>query len=195
MEAKEIFILGGANGAGKTTAARVLLPSKLRANTYINADEIARRIAPRSPESAALAAGRVMLRQIGDLIAAGTSFAFETTCAGRSYVRLLEDCRRDGWKVSLIYLWIPSPEYAMARVARRVRQGGHSIPEDVVRRRYKAGLSNMRHLYLPLVDDVTVYDNSDDALKLIARREAPYSLQVWDGLIWARIDEETEWKP
>jgi predicted ABC-type ATPase len=121
---KEIFILGGPNGAGKTTAARVLLPSKLRADTYINADEIARRIAPNAPEGAALAAGRIMLSRIGELIAAGTSFAFETTCAGRSYVSLLDDCKRDGWKISLIYLWIPSPEYAMARVARRVRQGG-----------------------------------------------------------------------
>jgi predicted ABC-type ATPase len=136
-----------------------------------------------------------MLRRIGELIAAGTSFAFETTCAGRSYVGLLGGCKRDGWKISLIYLWIPSPEYAMTRVARRVRQGGHSIPEDVIRRRYKSGLSNMRHLYLPLADDATIYDNSDNALKLIARRETPYSLQVWDGEIWARIDEETGWQP
>jgi predicted ABC-type ATPase len=117
---KDIFILGGPNGAGKTTAARVLLPSKLRANTYINADEIARGIAPLNPDSAALTAGRVMLKRIEELIAAGTSFAFETTCAGRSYVPLLENCKRDGWKVSLTYLWVPSPEYSLARVERRV---------------------------------------------------------------------------
>jgi predicted ABC-type ATPase len=192
---KDIFILGGANGAGKTTAARVLLPSKLRADTYINADEIARRIAPQNPEGAALAAGRVMLTRIEELIAAGTSFAFETTCAGRVYLRLLENCKLNGWKVSLVYLWVPSPEYSLARVERRVRQGGHSIPEHVIRRRYKAGLFNMRHLYLPLADDATIYDNRDNALKLIARREAPYSLQVWDGDIWARIEKETEEKP
>jgi predicted ABC-type ATPase len=192
---KDIFILGGPNGAGKTTAARVLLPSKLRADTYINADEIARRIAPQNPEGAALAAGRVMLTRIEELIAAGTSFAFETTCAGRVYLRLLENCKLNGWKVSLVYLWVPSPEYSLARVERRVRQGGHSIPEHVIRRRYKAGLFNMRHLYLPLADDATIYDNRDNALKLIARREAPYSLQVWDGDIWARIEKETEEKP
>jgi len=188
---KDIFMLGGPNGAGKTTAARVLLPSKLHADTYINADEIARRIDPNNPESAALAAGRIMLGRINELIAAEVSFAFETTCAGRVYLRLLENCKLNGWKVSLIYLWIPSPEYSLARVARRVSQGGHAIPEDVIQRRYKAGLYNMRHLYLPLADDATIYDNRDNALKLIARREAPYSLQVWDGEIWARIEEET----
>jgi predicted ABC-type ATPase len=143
---KDIFIFGGPNGAGKTTAARVLLPSKLHADTYVNADEIARRIAPQNPEGAALAAGRVMLTRIEELIAAGMSFAFETTCAGRTYLRLLENCKLDGWKVSLIYLWVPSPEYSLARVERRVRQGGHSIPEDVIRRRYKAGLFNVRQL-------------------------------------------------
>jgi predicted ABC-type ATPase len=132
---KDIFILGGPNGAGKTTAARVLLPSKLRADTYINADEIARRISPGNVESAALAAGRVMLLRIQELVSTETSFAFETTCAGRSYVPLLEKCKRDGWTVSLIYLWVPSPEYSLERVERRVQQGGHSIPEKTVRRR------------------------------------------------------------
>jgi predicted ABC-type ATPase len=190
---KDIFILGGPNGAGKTTAARVLLPSKLRADTYINADEIARRILPDHPERAALAAlaaGRVMLKRIEGLVAKRISFAFETTCAGRSYVPLLEGCKRDGWKVSLIYLWVPSAEYSLARVQRRVSQGGHSIPEDVIRRRYKAGLSNLLHLYLPLADHATIYDNRDNALRLIARREAPYSLQIWDGDTWAIIEEQ-----
>jgi predicted ABC-type ATPase len=188
---KGIFILGGPNGAGKTTAARVLLPSRLRANTYINADEIARRISPHRPEAAALAAGRIMLRRIHELIAAETTFAFETTCAGRGYAPLIARCKRDGWTVSLIYLWIPSAEYALQRIERRVRQGGHSIPEDVVRRRYKAGLRNMCHLYLPLANETTIYDNRDNSLRLIARREAPYSLQVWDGEIWTLIEEQT----
>jgi predicted ABC-type ATPase len=188
---KEIVILGGPNGAGKTTAARVLLPSRLRANTFINADEIARRISPANPERAALAAGRVMLRRLRELISAGTSLAFETTCAARSYVPLLEKCKRDGWGVSLIYLWVPSAEYSLQRIERRVRQGGHSIPENTVRKRYKAGLWNMCHLYLPLADETTIYDNRDNALRLIARREAPYSLQIWEGDIWATIEKET----
>jgi len=136
-----------------------------------------------------------MLKRIRELIAAEVSFAFETTCAGRVYLPLLGNCKLNGWKVSLIYLWIPSPEYALARVDRRVRQGGHSIPEEVIRRRYKAGLFNMRHLYLPLADDATIYDNRDNALKLIARREAPYSLQIWDGETWVIIEEQTGRQP
>jgi predicted ABC-type ATPase len=181
--------------AGKTTAARVLLPRKVRLNAYINADEIARRISPENPDAAALRAGRLMLGQIEKLIESGSSFAFETTCAGRSHIKLLQDSKQDGWQISLIFLWVPSPEYSMARVARRVSQGGHSIPEEVIRRRYRAGLWNMRHRYLPLVDDATIYDNRDDDLRLIARREAPFSLEVWDGEIWARIEKETGWEP
>ncbi len=192
---KEIVILGGPNGAGKTTAARVLLPRKVRLNAYINADEIARRISPHNPDAAALQAGRLMLRQIEKLIESGSSFAFETTCAGRSQIKLLQDCKQDGWQISLIFLWVPSPEYSVARVARRVSQGGHSIPVEVIRRRYRAGLWNMRHRYLPLVDDVTIYDNRDNDLRLVARREAPFSLEVWDGEIWSRIEDETGWEP
>jgi predicted ABC-type ATPase len=192
---KDIVILGGPNGAGKTTAARVLLPSRVRLNAYINADEIARRVSPEDPDRAALQAGRLMLRQIQSLIALEASFAFETTCSGRSYLKLLQDCKRDGWRIALIFLWVPSPEYSLARVARRVSQGGHSIPEEVIRRRYRSGLWNMRHLYLPLADEATIYDNRDSALRLIARREAPFSLEVWDGDIWARIEKETEGEP
>jgi predicted ABC-type ATPase len=192
---KDIVILGGPNGAGKTTAARVLLPSRVRLNAYINADEIARRISPRNPDAVALQAGRSMLGQIENLIASESSFAFETTCAGRSYIKLLQSCKQTGWRVSLIFLWVPSPDYSVARVARRISQGGHAIPEDTIRRRYRVGLWNMRHLYLPLADEATIYDNRDNALRLIARREAPFSLEVWDGDIWARIEEETGRKP
>ena len=158
-EGKDIFILGGPNGAGKTTAAEVLLPQKLRIDSFLNADEIARRISPENVEAAAFAAGRQMIEEMRALVREGQSFAFETTCSGKSYVRLLKECQAAGWRISLIYLWVPSPEYSIARVARRVSQGGHHIPEDVIRRRYLSGLWNMRHLYLPLAYDAFVYDN------------------------------------
>ena len=95
----------------------------------------------------------------------------------------------------LIYLWVPFPEYSAARVARRVSQGGHSIPKEVIYRRYRAGLWNMRNLYLPLVEDATIYDNSDDGLKLVARRAAPKPLVVVDEAVWSKIEEMTKCEP
>lgn len=190
-ESKDIFILGGPNGAGKTTAAEVLLPLKLRIDSFLNADEIARRISPDDVESAAFAAGRQMIEEMRTLVREQRSFAFETTCSGKSYIRLLKECQADGWRISFIDLWVPSPEYSIARVARRVSQGGHHIPEEVIRRRYLAGLWNMRHLYLPLANDAFIYDNRDRALRLVARREAGSPLIVIDEEIWSRIEELT----
>lgn len=189
---KEIVILGGPNGAGKTTAANVLLSEKLRIDFFLNADEIARSISPYNVEGAAFEAGRLMIGRMRALVWIGQSFAFETTCAGKSYIRLLQECQKAGWRVSLIYLWVPSPEYSIARVARRVSQGGHHIPDDVVRRRYQTGLWNMRHLYLPLADDATIYDNRDRALRLIARRAPNSPLRILDDEIWTKIEEETQ---
>jgi predicted ABC-type ATPase len=188
---KDIVILGGPNGAGKTTAASVVLPEKLRLNAFLNADEIARRISPGNVETAAFEAGRLMMEQMRDMVRDGQSFAFETTCSGKSYIRSLKECQKAGWRVSLIYLWVPSPEYSIARVARRVSEGGHYIPDEVVRRRYLTGLWNMRHLYLPLADDATIYDNRDRALRLIARQAPGFPLKVMDEEIWARIEELT----
>lgn len=190
-EGKDIFILGGPNGAGKTTAAEILLPEKLRIGTFLNADEIARGISPGNVESAAFEAGRLMIERMRALVRDRRSFAFETTCAGKSYLKLLKECRNVGWRISLVYLWVPSPEYSIARVARRVSHGGHHIPDDVIRRRYQAGLWNMRHLYLPLANDAIVYDNRDEALRLIARRSPNSPLRVLDEEIWAKIEKET----
>jgi predicted ABC-type ATPase len=114
----------------------VLLPEELRLHAFLYADEIARRISRGDVESAAFEAGRLMIKQMREQIRDGRSFAFETTCSGKSYIRLLKECEEAGWRVSLIYLWVPSPEYSIARVARRVSQGGHHIPEEVIRRRY-----------------------------------------------------------
>lgn len=194
-EGKDIFIVGGPNGAGKTTAARVLLARRLAFSSFLNADEIARRIAPKSPDRAALRAGRLMIDQMRGFVRDGTSFAFETTCSGKSYLKLLLQCNDAGWRIPLLYLWVPSPEYSIARVAKRVRQGGHSIPDDVIRRRYQAGLWNMRHSYLPMAHDATIYDNRDNALRLIARRRPSSELEVFDEDIWARIETQTALKP
>jgi len=183
----DIVILGGPNGAGKTTAAQVVLPQQLDIREFVNADEIARGLSPFNPGGAALAAGRLMIERIRKLVQDRQSFAFETTCAGRSHISLLQRCKAEGWRVTLVYLWLPSVEAALDRVARRVRQGGHDVPESVVIRRYWAGLANMHDLYLPLADLALIYDNSDEGRALIAERTPGDSLVVHDARRWALI--------
>jgi predicted ABC-type ATPase len=117
------------------------------------------------------------------------SFAFETTCAGRAYLPMLQTCKADDWRVTLVFLWLPSLQDAVERVARRVQQGGHNIPSDVIVRRYWAGLSNMRLLYLPQADVAMIYDNSDEHGMLIARRSANTPFVVYDADRWAKIEK------
>jgi predicted ABC-type ATPase len=186
---KDVIVLGGPNGAGKTTAARVLLPREIKILEFVNADEIARGLSPFNPGGSAFAAGRLMIERIHTLVRLGESFAFETTCAGRGHIRLLQMCRAAGYRLTLVFLWLPSAEAALARVARRVREGGHAIPESVVIRRYTAGLRNMRHFYLPMANVALIYDNSDHGRVLVAGRQRGDEFIVHDTDIWKRIEE------
>jgi predicted ABC-type ATPase len=189
---KDVVIIGGPNGAGKTTAARRLVPRGLNIREFVNADEIARGLSPYNAEHAAVAAGRLMIERMRALVSSGESFAFETTCAGRAYLPWLRDCKAHGWRVLLLFLWLPTPEAAIERVARRVRAGGHAIPNDVVVRRWKAGLANMRHLYLPLSDGAQIHDNSDGTRILIAERTPDAPLMVHDAARWETIERAVQ---
>ncbi|HWG20565.1 MAG TPA: zeta toxin family protein [Terracidiphilus sp.] len=192
--AKEIFIIGGPNGAGKTTVSRLLVPESFGGAAYLNADEIAREISPGDPESASLAAGRVLIERMRESVRDGLSFALETTCAGKSYIPLLRSCKESGWKISLFYFWLPKPEDSIARVARRVREGGHSIPDEVIYRRFRTGLANMRNLYLPLADTAAIYDNGCVPRVLIAEKESGDLLRIVDVGRWSKIEELCLWK-
>lgn len=191
LPTKHAVIVGGPNGAGKTSWAVRNLPTVLGINEFINADEIARGLSPLDPDAGALAAGRLMLQRLDDLVAAGDSFAFETTCAGRGHHRLLKRCRAAGYQILLVYLWLPSVNMAIGRVAQRVTEGGHNIPTEVIIRRYSLGLRNMRYLYLPLADRVLIYDNSDEAGILIAEQAVGKTLVVLDHDRWRSIEEAT----
>jgi predicted ABC-type ATPase len=182
----DVYMLGGPNGAGKTTAARELIPNELALREFINADEIARGLSPFNPDGVALRAGRLMLERIAQLRQAGESFVFETTCAGREHARWLTSAKRDGWRITVIFLWLPSAELAEQRVAQRVREGGHAVPPEVIRRRYAAGLRNLVNLYLPLADLAAVYENAETR-RLIARRIAG-QLTIYDSGAWANIE-------
>ena len=155
-----VLVIAGPNGAGKTTFAREFLPHEADCPVFVNADLIAAGLAPFAPDTAALQAGRVMLEQLERHFAARQSFAFETTLAGRGYLRSIARWQAAGYRVKIIFLKLASAEEAIARVAERVRQGGHGIPEDVIRRRFVAGLANFERWYAPRVDAWAVYDNS-----------------------------------
>lgn len=169
--AKKIVIIAGPNGAGKTTFAREFLPNEAGCPVFVNADLIAAGIAPFQPESAAFRAGRLMLDEISRHVAEGRSFAFETTLSGRSYAQMIDRWRQEGYQVKLIFLSLTSAEEAIARVAMRVRQGGHNIPTDTIRRRFESGLVNFRETYYRRVDFWQLFDNSGEVPLLLEEGE------------------------
>ena len=184
----ELLVIGGPNGAGKTTAAKVLLPRFTGIVEFVNADEIARGLSPFNPEGAALAAGRVMLERMDQLVATRTAFAFETTCAGRGHAALIRRFRREGYRVTLLFFWLPSPDLAIARVARRVAEGGHDIPSQIILRRYAAGLRNLLELYWPRADDGAIFDGESSPARLIIEKRAG-AITLHDPDLWRRVQE------
>lgn len=170
---KKIVIIAGPNGAGKTTFAKEFLPYEADCPDFINADLIAAGISPFDPDRAAIRAGRLMLFEIKRRILRGESFAFETTLSGRYYASLIPDWRKAGYHVKLIFLNLPNPELAIARVAARVSQGGHHVPEPVVRRRFDSGLKNFHDIYQRLVNSWALYDNSSQQPRLITTGDNP----------------------
>ena len=157
---KRIIIIAGPNGAGKTTFARSFLPEEAGLTRFINADAIATGLAAFAPETAAIRAGRLMLAEIAHCAQRGDSFAFETTLSGLSYLKHIEQWRSQGYQVSLFFLSLPNVDAAIARVAERVQQGGHDIPEAVIHRRFASGRNNFQLHYQSAVDDWAHYDNT-----------------------------------
>lgn len=167
MSEKKIVIIAGPNGAGKTTFAQEFLPNEAGCPIFINADLIAAGLSPFQPDIAAVKAGRLMLEEIKEYFRHGESFAFETTLAGRSYARMIPRWQAEGYHVKLFFLTLPSAEMANARVVERVRQGGHNVPEQVIRRRFVSGRNNFDLLYREKVDSWVLYDNAGDEPQLI----------------------------
>ena len=166
---KNILIIAGPNGAGKTTFARNYLLNEADYSTFINADMIAEGLNPFDPERAAFAAGRVMLRMIDEYVCRGESFAFETTLSGRTYARTIPEWQAEGYWVTLCFLRLPTPEMAVSRVRDRVREGGHHVDEEVVRRRFDAGWRNFQQLYRDIVDEWVLYDASQETPRIAER--------------------------
>ncbi|MBL7647778.1 MAG: Zeta toxin family protein [Candidatus Hydrogenedentes bacterium] len=186
-----IYVIGGPNGADKTTASMALLPDRLQCPEYVNADAIAAGISPFRPESVALQAGRVMLARLRELVAAEQDFAFETTMASRSFAPFLRDCIAREYKVHLLFVWLKSPDLAIERVAHRVAAGGHHIPEDVVRRRYVRGIQNFLNLYIPLARTWDCMDNSFGEPVMVAKKDKNGTIAVLESDTWQKIRETT----
>lgn len=166
-----VYVIAGPNGAGKTTFASQFLPKFVHCREFLNADLIARGLAPFAPETQNLRAGRLLLERIDELSSQKATFAFETTLSGRTYVNILSKMKAAGYRVALFFLWLPSADVAVERVAQRVRQGGHGVAEQDIRRRVESGLQNFFHRYRPLADTWRFYDASQMPPKLIAGEE------------------------
>ena len=165
---RRIIIVAGPNGAGKTTFAREYLLKEAHCPDFVNVDLIAAGLSPFDPDRAAIRAGRIMLSEIQRRVRKRESFAFETTLSGHVYARLIPEWRGAGYRVRPIFLSLPNPEIAIARVAGRVKQGGHNVSSSVIRRRFESGRRNFQDIYMDLVDMWEWYDNSDRTPRLIA---------------------------
>jgi len=191
-----IYILAGPNGAGKTTFANSFLPTFTSCREFLNADLIAAGLAPFAPETQAVRASELLLRRIDELVAARTTFSFETTLAARSYKASIKEWHRSGYRVVLYFIWLPSAELAIRRVAKRVREGGHHIPEAVIRRRYARGLANLFDLYIPIVTTVCVYDGASFPPVPIAviegERDQVFDYNRWQSIQLQRKDASNE---
>lgn len=164
---RKVIIIAGPNGAGKTTFAKEFLPQEADCFVFINADLIAAGLSPFAPESASFQAGRLMLAEIDRYAGAQMNFSFETTLSGRGYVKRIADWRANSYTVKLFYPQLSSPELAVARVRQRVYEGGHGVPEEIIRRRFAIGWRNFDDFYKNAVDEWALYDNSGGRPELI----------------------------
>ncbi|MDP2744136.1 MAG: AAA family ATPase [Dehalococcoidia bacterium] len=189
----QAVVIAGPNGAGKTSSAPDLLQEAVGIDAFVNADVIAQGLAGFNPGSAAFEAGRIMLRRIDELARARDDFAFESTLAGRSAYRLLTGLVRLGYDVHIFYLWLPSPDLAVARVRRRVEAGGHDVPEPVIRRRFWRSLVNFDRLYQSVATTWRLYDASVlGGRPLIAHGTGAREPVVMDRETWLEIRKRIE---
>ena len=167
---KELFIIAGCNGAGKTTASFTILPEILDCKEFVNADEIAKGLSPFQPEKVSFEAGRIMLERINDLLESKENFAFETTLATKSYKSKIYLAKEKGYNITILFFWLQNANLAIERVKTRVQEGGHHIESEVIKRRYHRGIKNLFEIYMPIADEVMIFDNSEGKHELIAEK-------------------------
>ena len=186
-----VYVIAGPNGAGKTTFANEFLPDFVDCREFLNADLIAAGLAPFAPETQNFRAGQLLLARIKELTQAKRDFGFETTLSGRSYVPILKEMKKNGYRIVLFFLWLPSADLAVARVNNRVLQGGHNVPEPVIRRRFDSGIQNMFRLYMPGLDAWWFYDASRLPPKIVAQKEDG-GIQLSNSELFNQIKQNLE---
>lgn len=191
MNTPTCWIIAGPNGAGKSTFALEFLPSLAGCRNFVNADLIAAGLSPLAPERELIAASRLFLREIENYVAARESFAFETTLSGRTYLRLIERLKGEGWRVELFYLALPSVELSKLRVAERVAHGGHNIPMADIERRFPRSLYNLLHVYGAVVSRVQCFYNAGPSPELIFEQQGDERRIINDAL-FALLQQESE---
>lgn len=187
MTDKNLYIIAGCNGAGKTTASYTILPDIIECKEFVNADEIARGLSPFQPEKIAFEAGRIMINRINELLESGEDFAFETTLSTRSYKQKVEMAKQKGYATTILFFWLNNIELAKERVRIRVAEGGHNIPTDVIERRYLKGIKNLFEIYLPIIDGAFIFDNSYGKPDLIAQQTINNNFKIVNELKFNEI--------
>jgi predicted ABC-type ATPase len=178
---KNLYIIAGCNGAGKTTASFTILPEIIECKEFVNADEIAKGLSPFQPEKVAFESGRIMLKRITELLFDNQSFAFETTLSTKSYKSKILEAKEKGYTVTLLFFWLQNVELAKARVKMRVSEGGHNIEPEIIERRYFRGIKNLFKIYLPIVDGAIIFDNSNGKHQLLAEKTVDGQLNIIDS--------------
>ena len=184
----DLYIIAGCNGAGKTTASYTVLPDILFCKEFVNADEIARGLSPFQPEKVALQAGKIMLKRIDELILQKESFAIETTLTTLSYQHTIKNAQRSGYKVTLIFFWLNDVNLAIERVKLRVKDGGHNIPVETIRRRYRKGIVNLLEIFIPVCDKWIVIDNSEKKYILVSESGPKQEMIIHSKNVWKKIN-------
>lgn len=178
MMNRNLYIIAGCNGAGKTTASFTILPKILDCKEFVNADEIAKGLSPFQPEKVAFEAGRIMLNRIKDLLENNITFAFETTLATKSYRSKIALAQEKGYNVVLLFFWLQDVDLAIERVKTRVQEGGHNIETDIIKRRYINGITNLFDIYLPIVNEAMIFDNTSAKAELIAKKTLDTTIDI-----------------
>ena len=186
-----LYIISGCNGAGKTTASFTILPEMLGCKEFVNADEIARGLSPFQPENVSFQAGRIMIERIEELLNLEVDFGFETTLTTLSYANTILLAKEKGYNVTLIYFWLDNVNLAIERVKSRVSEGGHDIPEEVIRRRYYRGMINLTTKFINICDYWIVINNSSRPFNFVVEGQGLKELKIYDNAVWNIIKNQS----